>query len=40
MKNFATLVWILVLGLAAAPVVIAAGAEQAEADGRITFYVA
>jgi hypothetical protein len=40
MKMPATLIWILALGLAAAPAVIAAGAVQAEADGRIAFYVA
>jgi hypothetical protein len=39
-KSLAALIWILTLGIVAAPVVFAAGAVQAGADARITFYVA
>ena len=40
MRIPATLIWILALGLVVAPVVIAAGTVQADAHGRIAFYVA
>lgn len=40
MKIPGALIWILALGLAAAPVVMAADAGQAGAGARISFYVA
>jgi hypothetical protein len=40
MKIPATLIWALALGMAAAPVVFAAGDVQADAGARIAFYVA
>jgi hypothetical protein len=36
----AALIWILTLGIVAAPVVLATGAAHAGADVRIIFYVA
>jgi hypothetical protein len=40
MKISTILTWVLALGMAAAPVVLFAGAAQADASARITFYVA
>jgi hypothetical protein len=40
MKIPKILMWALALGLAAAPVVFGAGAVQADASSRVTFYVA
>jgi hypothetical protein len=40
MKISAALIWVVTLGIAVAPVVFAAGAAQAGADARISFFVA